>query len=86
MPGSPKPPLTASPKCVTMVSSLPLALQIGGSVSEPGVRPWFWVTIVVAFVMVVLILRGQWEWALVSLIAALVIHSLPYWRQSSRGR
>ena len=56
---------------------------MGGSVSEVGVRPWFWITILVAIVLVVLVLRGHWEWALVSLIAALVLHSLPYWRRGS---
>lgn len=54
-----------------------------GIVSEPGVRPWFWITIILAVVLVALIIRGYWEWALVALITALALPRLPFIRWPS---
>lgn len=50
--------------------------------SERGVRPWFWITIAGAVVFLFLLLRGHWEWALVGLIALLMLNRLPFvrWR------
>jgi hypothetical protein len=53
----------------------------GGSVGESGVRPEFWVTIIGAVVLLVLILRGSWEWAVVGLIAVMVLNRLPFGRR-----
>lgn len=52
-----------------------------GNVREPGIRPLFWVTIVVAVVLLVLVLRGHWEWALVGAIAMLAFNHLPFARR-----
>jgi hypothetical protein len=50
-------------------------------VGEPSVRPEFWVTIIGAVVLLVLILRGSWEWAVVGLIAVMVLNRLPFGRR-----
>ncbi len=47
---------------------------------EAGVRPGFWITILAAVLIVVFAVRGQWEWAVVALIAALVFTRLPFVR------
>lgn len=53
-----------------------------GAVRELGVRVGFWLTIVAAIGLVILFLRGYWEWAVVGLIALTMWHRLPYvrWR------
>ncbi len=49
---------------------------------EPGIRPGFWITIIAAVVLLFFLVRGQWEWAVVALIAAIVFSRLPFvrWR------
>lgn len=48
---------------------------------EPGVRPWFWVTIIAAVVLLAMIVRGYWEWAVVGLIAVMALNRLPPFRR-----
>jgi hypothetical protein len=52
----------------------------GGALTEPGVRLWFWISIAVTIVLLIVALRGYWEWAVVGLIAALVFGRLPFTR------
>lgn len=49
---------------------------------EPGVRPLFWITIAAGVVLLLLVIRGYWEWAVVGLIAVLILNRLPFvrWR------
>jgi len=49
---------------------------------DPGIRPGFWITIIAAALLLGLILRGYWEWAVVGLIALIVLNRLPFvrWR------
>lgn len=47
---------------------------------EQGIRPGFWITIVAAIVVLGLVLRGYWEWAVVGLIALVVFNRLPFIR------
>ena len=54
--------------------------------SEPGIRPGFWITIIAAVALLILLLRGQWEWAVVALIAAMVFSRLPFMRWPWRRR
>jgi hypothetical protein len=60
----------------------PPATRNGGSVREPGVRPLFWITIATGVLLLLLVIRGYWEWAVVGLIAVLVLNRLPFvrWR------
>jgi len=46
-------------------------------VREPGVRPLFWITIVAVILLLLLLIRGYWEWAVVGLVAFLVLSRLP---------
>lgn len=47
---------------------------------EHGIRPGFWITIIAAIVVLGLAVRGHWEWAMVCLIALLVLNRLPFVR------
>ena len=58
----------------------------GGPVEEPGIRPGFWITIIAGVVLVILLLRGQWEWAVVALIAAMVLGRFAFIRWPRRRR
>ena len=53
---------------------------------EIGIRPGFWITIIAAVVLVILLIRGQWEWAVVALIAAMVLGRLAFFRWPRRRR
>jgi hypothetical protein len=52
------------------------------TVGERGVRPGFWLTIIAVIICLFFVLRGYWEWAVVAIIAAVVLSRLPYirWR------
>lgn len=47
---------------------------------EHGIRPGFWITVVAAIVVLGLVLRGYWEWAVVALIALVVFNRVPFIR------
>jgi len=55
-------------------------------VEEPGIRPGFWITIIAGVVLVILLLRGQWEWAVVALIATMVLGRFAFIRWPRRRR
>jgi len=51
-----------------------------GTLRDSGIRPGFWITVIAAIVMLILVLLRYWEWAVVVLVAVLVLNRLPFVR------